>query len=138
MNTVTAKLFDGKSKVETSDIRDRIKTFEDACREIEVFPSDLTLQGVGVTDDDLKAISAFHKLTIVAKALNEGWKPDWNNDDEYKYYPYFDMQNGFVFDDYDVIIQISFVGSRLCFKNSELAEYAGKQFLDLYKDLFTF
>jgi hypothetical protein len=28
------------------------------------------------------------------------------------------------------------IGSRLCFKSRELAEYAGKQFIDLYKELF--
>lgn len=27
------------------------------------------------------------------------------------------------------------VGSRLCFKSVEQAEYAGKQFIDLYEDL---
>ena len=28
---------------------------------------------------------ARRKLETIAAALNEGWKPDWNNTDQYKY-----------------------------------------------------
>jgi len=28
------------------------------------------------------------KMSIIVKALNEGWEPDWDNDNEPKYYPF--------------------------------------------------
>ena len=31
---------------------------------------------------------AYQKLRIITAALNEGWEPDFTNDDEYRYYPY--------------------------------------------------
>jgi len=78
-------------------------------------------------------------LKMIAKSLNEGWRPNWDNSNEYKYYPYFDMRSGFRFDDaYDHWASGSNVGSRLCFKTRELAEYAGKTFESTYKDYFTF
>lgn len=138
MQTLTVKLFNEEVQKPVGSITDRIKTFEDACKETGIFPTELTVTGTGITDDHMKGIAAFHKLTIIAKALNEGWKPDWKNSSEYKYYPYFDMENGFVFVDFGCSRQRSLVGSRLCFKSSELATYAGKQFLDLYKELFIF
>jgi hypothetical protein len=138
MQTLTVKLFNEEVQKPTGDITDRIKTFEDACKETGIYPSELSVSGEGITDDHMKGIAAFHKLTIIAKALNGEWVPDWNNTSEYKYYPYFDIKNGFVFYDCGCYYRSSHVGSRLCFKSDELATYAGKQFLDLYKDLFIF
>ena len=40
---------------------------------------------------------------------------------------------GFRFDDFDNWSSRSFVGSRLCFKTSALAEQAGKHFLEVYR-----
>jgi hypothetical protein len=136
MQKLTVKLFNDKVQKPVGGIMDRIKTFEDACKETGIYPSELSVSGEGITDDHMKGIAAFHKLTIIAKALNGDWTPDWNNSSEYKYYPWFNMENGFVFYACGSDCQLSVVGSRLCFKSDELATYAGKQFLDLYKDLF--
>jgi hypothetical protein len=136
MQKLTVKLFNDKVQKPVGGIMDRIKTFEDACKETGIYPTELTVSGEGITDDQMRCIAAFHKLTIIAKALNGDWVPDWNNSSEYKYHPYFDMKNGFVFYFCVFSLQHSTVGSRLCFKSDELATYAGKQFLDLYKDLF--
>ena len=115
-------------------ITERIKTFEDACaylglNPIEVLPPE--------TIYNAKYLIACAKLAIITKALNEGWEPDWNNPNEYKYYPWFDMRSsggGFSFGG-DVSARTwSNVGSRLCFKSRDLAKYAGEQFLDIYKD----
>lgn len=138
MQTLTVKLFNEEVQKPVGGITDRIKTFKDACKETGIYPTELTVSGTGITDDHMKGIAAFHKLTVIAKALNGDWTPDWNNSSEYKYYPYFNMENGFVFSDCGYLDQDSGVGSRLCFKSSELAEYIGKQFIDLYKDLFIF
>ena len=109
-------------------ITERVKTFEDACAVLDMLP---TIEDDYRTRDEI----AYIKLKTIAKALNEGWTPDWNNTDECKYYPYFAFERGrFVYFHYNNAC--SYLGSRLCFKTRELAEYAGKQFMDLYNDFF--
>ncbi len=135
----------GKQVFVPAKITDRVKTLEDAYKELGIDPyffgDDLTDIEGDVWAKDCKSVIAYIKLIIVARALNEGWEPDWSNDDEYKYYPWFDMSSGsgsgFSSDGCDYTYSRSSVGSRLCFKTRELAEYAGKQFEDLYRDYFT-
>lgn len=120
-------------------ITDRVKTFEDACKVLHVDPNDVLPPRVGkVMEPDLCSVAAYTKLILIARALNEGWKPDWTNGNEYKYYPYFDMSSGsaLAYGGYVGWYSGSCVGSRLCYKTRELAEYAGKQFLSIYTDLF--
>lgn len=113
-----------------------IKTFEDACQAIGLtYTAPLV---PGATEDMLKAIVVHHKLMIIAQALNGDWKPNWNDGNEYKWYPWFNMKNGFSFNGSDGGYQHSYVGSRLCFRSEEIADYAGTQFLDLYKEYFTY
>lgn len=116
-----------KVKRQNTKATDRIKTLEDACEELDIDPDD-------ITDSDGYGISAFIKLQIICKALNEEWTPDWNNQSQHKYYPYFkaDGKGGFSDVGYDDWDSVTNVGSRLCFKSSELAMYAGKQFKSLY------
>lgn len=111
-------------------ITDRIKTFDDVIAEFQMNGFEVS----GAIDE-----VAYRKLKLIAKALNEGWTPDWDDENEYKYYPYFKMGSsgvGFSGSYCDTWFAYAFVGSRLCFKNRELAEYAGKQFEDIYKDFY--
>ncbi len=109
-----------------------IKTFEDACEELGI--STAQFNG-GETHDE----QAYKKLKIVVKAINQGWTPDWNNSNQRKWWPYFNLSSGFGFSaancGYD--LANSGVGSRLCFESSEKAEYAGKQFSEIYKAFLT-
>lgn len=119
-------------------ITDRVKTFENACEVLGIKPDDVTPKG-GLAED-MQSTIAYCKLSVIVRALNEGWQPNWKDEDEYKWYPWFYMDDpdiGFVL--YRVIYDaaISSVGSRLCFKNRELAEYAANQFLPEYKAFFT-
>lgn len=79
------------------------------------------------------------KLVIVAEALNEGWAPNWDDEDEFKYYPWFDMEKGFVFVGCDYYVTSSSVGSRLCFRSREVVNHlvAQPEFFELYKSYFT-
>lgn len=105
-----------------ADIRDRVKTYKDAL----CFTTSYRCQ---IND----GVAAFEELQTVVKALNEGWTPDWSNEDEKKWYPWFGFRDGrFVFSSVGCVFTHSFLGSRLCFRTRELAEYAGKQFEDLY------
>lgn len=79
---------------------------------------------------------AFLKLRIIAAALNEGWEPTFDKDEE-RWYPWFKIKQGGLVCAYAYCTgSLSGVnyGVRLVFKSKELAEYAGKQFTDIYKD----
>lgn len=125
----------GKDVFENQNAMDRIKTYEDALKEtgrpdvpdFSLLPKDMRAHFV-----------ALYKMYVIAEALNEGWKPDWENDDEYKYYSWFTMSaSSFAFGDsrYGCSTSRAGCGSRLKFKTRELAEYASKQFVDIWKDI---
>ena len=127
------------SEIFNVKITDKIKTFEDAYNmtskdDIEIIEYHKLLVA-GCKFNTL----AHQQLIIIAKVLNEGWTPNWNDANEPKYYPYFGvLSSGLVFVDsvFVYVYACAFVGSRLCFKNRELAIYMGKQFVKIYeKDL---
>ncbi|MBX7204175.1 MAG: hypothetical protein K1X81_02010 [Bacteroidia bacterium] len=124
-------------KTFSEKITDMVKTFEDACAIRGVNPNDV-LPYASPVNKEQKAINAIAKISFIRSVLNEGWQPDWTNNSEYKYYPFFDMTagSGLSYFDYDHSLSYSDVGSRLCFKSAELARYAGSQFADIYADFF--
>lgn len=113
-------------------VTERIKTYEDACRELDIplMPE----RCKGMTEDE----AAYYSLKVIAKALNEGWEPDWTKDDR-KYSPWFYIEGtnpaGLSFS--HTISSIASgrtgVSSHLCFKTEALAKYAGTQFIKLYE-----
>ena len=117
------------------EIIEKIKTYEDA------------LQATGRPDvpdfsalpeDMRKHFTALYKMVVIVEALNEGWKPDWNDSNERKCFPWFWMSpSSFAFgdSDYDYGAADAGSGSRLKLKSDELAEYCGKQFLLLWKEI---
>jgi hypothetical protein len=116
-----------------------IKTFEDACKKVNTDPAKLP-DVSGILEEFAKPIIAAYKLLIIYKAINNEWKPDWSNWDQYKYYPWFEVLSsgfGFSFSGFSYGSTYSSVGSRLCFESEEKAKYAGNQFLQLYKDFLT-
>ena len=116
-----------------------IKTFEDACKKVNTDPAKLP-DVSGILEEFAKPIIAAYKLLIIYKAINNEWKPDWSNWDQYKYYPWFEVLSsgfGFSFSGFNYGSTYSSVGSRLCFESEEKAKYAGNQFLQLYKDFLT-
>ena len=109
-----------------------------------------------------KDVVAFLKLRIITEALNEGWHPKFT-EDEYRYYPWFyiytkeeydnfseeekrrcvgralsnaDANGGLVYANsyYASSYSIAIYGVRLDFSNKDLAEYAGKRFIDIWAD----
>lgn len=132
---VLSDLF-GKQVALYDNITDRVKSFEDACQVLGI--STNVPEVKGLPRKHQKAIIANYKLTVIAEALNEGWKPNWQDSDEYKYYPWFDMSNpagvGFSFTSDTASATGATFGSRLCLKNRELAIYFGQTFTDLFND----
>lgn len=159
-------LIDEKPK----DITERIKTFEDACRELgENHPFVRAYNGYAknISEENKNDgdIIAYLKLRIICAALNEGWKPTFDKD-EWRYYPWFYLYAQKEYEELDedeknsccaplrsnynanaygglVCAYASYAGSssysgygvRLVFKARELAEYCGKQFIDIWADL---
>lgn len=118
---------------------DKIKSFEDACQALGI-DSVKALPYTTPEGSEQIAINAFAKTIIIAKALNEGWTPNWDDSSQRKYYPWFWMEleaaggSGFSYGDFNDAYSGSRVGARLVFKSRELAEYAGKHFLETYKE----
>ena len=111
-----------------------IKTFEDACEELGIEnPESL------FTENDTPDEIAYKKLKIVVKAINQGWVPDWDNKNQSKWWPWFNLSSGFGFShsNYDYDYTHTAVGSRLCFASEAQSNYAASQFIDLYKQFLT-
>lgn len=132
---VLSDLF-GKQVALYDNITDRVKSFEDACQVLGI--STNVPEVKGLPRKHQKAIIANYKLIVIAEALNEGWKPNWQDSDEYKYYPWFDMSNpagvGCSYTHGTASYTYANIGSRLCLKNRELAIYFGQTFTDLFND----
>lgn len=116
-------------------IIDRIKTYDDAWKEAD----QETRKECEIVPTDTNDVVAYKKLKLIARVINQGWIPDWDNSNQYKWYPYFKLSSGFSFSDssYYCAHANSAVGSRLCFESDEKATYAGKQFSDIYNDFLT-
>jgi hypothetical protein len=109
-----------------------IETFEDACKKLgKVFP----IPQLDVEYD--KKLIAQYKLIIIIKVLNEGWYPNWQDSNERKYYPYFNMTDGgFSYWNTGYHTTHTDVPSALYLKSEDLVLYCVLKFIDLYKDLY--
>ena len=109
-------------------IIDRVKTYEDALEvlrrdhfdEKNLYPREI----------------ARRMLEIIIEALNEGWKPDFNDIKQSKWYCCFNgsaeglgCSNAY----YSPANADTNFGVRLCLKSKELADYVGEQFKYLYE-----
>ena len=154
-------------KVDNRPVTERIKTFEDACRELgEDHPFVLAYQNTNLRAPEVaeenRDILAYMKLRIIAAALNEGWVPQFT-ENEYRYFPWFFFYTKEEYDKLDddekgrcvlrsgggagssggfVVCSASgdasgssaSGGSRLAFRTRELAAYAGRQFIEEWAD----
>lgn len=110
-------------------------------------------------------VEAYMKLRIITAALNEGWEPVFDGK-QYHYEVWLDVYTkkqweqlseetrksgvlfgglahygadaGFVYASSDLSPSFTsaYLGSRLCYKNREIALYSGKQFIDIWADYF--
>lgn len=118
----------------------RIASYEDACKVLNIQPINEEVFNV-FPKEDQKSISAYHKLTVITRALNNGWKPNWNDQNEWKYYPLFRYVNAglsYAHTNCAASDTDANIGSRLCFPTSALAKYAAEHFADLYRDYYCF
>lgn len=127
---------------EYEKITDRVKSYTDACNVLGIESmNEQDMKEQGYRPDEI----ARRKLETITEALNEGWKPDWNNTDEYKYYPYFYIKENAKAQGTAGLASATVInaasdtaadfGSRLCFHDSETARYAGRTFTELYEQI---
>lgn len=118
----------------------KIASYEDACRVLNIQPINEEVFNI-FPKEDQRSMLAYHKLTVITRALNNGWKPNWDDQNEWKYYPLFRYVNaGLSCADanYSAAAAHARFGSRLCFPTSALAKYAAEHFADLYRDYYCF
>ena len=146
-------------------VTERIKTFEDACNELGEDHPMVSVYDALVSrangEQSLaewmgKDVVAFLKLRIITEALNEGWHPKFT-EDEYRYYPWFYIYTKEEYDNFSedekrrcvgravsnananggLVFSLTYpqCGIRFAFSTKELAEYAGKQFIDIWANL---
>ena len=78
-----------ETKKDNRPITERVKTFEDACKELgEDHKLVQQFKAIEPAIAEDKEAIAFFKLGIITAALNEGWEPDFTNEEEYRYFPY--------------------------------------------------
>lgn len=115
-----------------------IKSYEDACKVLNIQP--ISENAVAAfPKEDRKSMLAYHKLTVITKAINGGWKPDWNDRSQYKYFPIFYYKNAGLACAYASSAAsdaIAYFGSRLCFKTEAMSDYAAATFANLYTDFY--
>lgn len=112
-----------------------IKTVEDAMKKCNC-STDQILNTDNIPEKFKKSIMSGFLLMIVFNAINDGWEPDFSNQNQYKYFPWpWILSSGFGFGGSNCSCSLahSAVGSRLCTNTSEKAIYILKQFDDLWK-----
>lgn len=160
----------GEAEKDNRPVTERIKTFDDACKELgNDHPMVLAYQNTNLRDpevaEDNRDIITYLKLRIITAALNEGWEPQFTQD-EWRWFPWFclwtdeelaeksdewkenhslidvdDFQGewaGFAYasSNYAPSIADADIGSRLCYQSEALAVYSGRQFADLWADFY--
>lgn len=154
----------GERLSEILPVTDRVKTFNDAVEELgEEHEAVKAYRAVEwYLRDQMSDIKAYLQLRIITAALNEGWEPQFVKG-EYRWYGWYDLiskedyealsdeeksrcvgrsysvayaSGGLVYS-YALYASSSSgtsVSSRLAFKSEKLAEYAAKQFIEIYAD----
>jgi hypothetical protein len=111
----------------------RIKNFEEACAVKGLDPTHLPDVSM-IPEEFRQAVIDGYKLMICINVLNGDWAPNWNDQNEPKYQPWFEVKasknkpggSGLVYYNANYWFANTYVSSRLCLRSRELAEYAGK------------
>mgnify|MGYP003430034929 FL=1 len=78
-----------EQKKDERPITERVKTFEDACKELgedhKLVQQYRAAEGTSLMDSI--NVAAYLKLRIITAALNEGWEPQFTEDED-RWYPY--------------------------------------------------
>lgn len=154
----------GERLNEEIPVTSRVRTFNDAIEELgEAHEAVKAYRDIEwKLGKEHKDLLAYLKLRIITEALNEGWKPQFT-EGERRWYAWYELltkeemdamsdkekeerrvvgrafsyayaYGGLVYANAHHVSSGTNHGSRLAFKSEELAEYAGKQFAEIYAD----
>lgn len=163
--------FDAATQPETRSIIERVTTFDEAVEELSRRASDgdelasqLLNDWEQLHESATPDLVAYIKLRIVCAALNEGWEPEFTEDEERWYQWHYlwtqgeidrmsdeekqqraligvdnyrqDGWAGFAYSTSDAAPSYSYsdVGSRLCLKDEKTARHAATAFISLWAD----
>lgn len=123
-------------------ITDRVKSYEDACAVLGIDPHGSMPDTSECPAEGRRAYIAFHKLVVIIRALNEGWRPDWAGTDQPKWFLWWYTEGNaglaYAASYRAPSPAAAILGSHLCFKSEALANYAAKTFKSLYEDYLLF
>lgn len=143
-------------EVECKEVNEEITDFESARKALGLKPNDgfrVTKRLIGggdinLTDvahlvndlnpEHIEALIALNKLFTIAHAWNkeDGFVPDFSNDNQMKYFPYYVYDKSvakFISDGVTATVTCdALCSNRVCFKSKERAKQFGEQFIDLF------
>lgn len=105
-----------------------INTMEDVYRLNGTTEDEFMKKWFGFEDHEI----AMAQEKLIVAAYNKSEKLDWDNSDQEKYYPCFNLDN-FLYRDWFYGYSHSAAASRLCFLRKEDLEDATEKFIDIYK-----
>lgn len=159
-----SNLFPDLSLGKSEDVTERIKTLTDAMLELGGEHPLVNEYHWHICEDMSPDLRAYFELRIICAALNEGWEPQFTEiekrwlpyhnlytesalrekPDEWKANHHLIMLGDKYQSEYTSLVYedsawiptytLSDFGSRICLKTKKLAEYCGKQFIDLWAD----
>jgi len=118
-----------------------VMSFQAACKLRKINPKKLPVVK-HLPVEHRKRIIADYKLTIIAEALRNNSRVDYNDTNQAKWYALFRVKAstkrksgfGLSYDGYGGWSTVSVVGVRLCFHDWNIAKFFGIRFLALHKD----
>lgn len=143
-------------EVECKDVSEVITDFESARKVLGLKPNEsftVTKRMIGenaislkdmehlvdeINHKHLDALIALNKLMTIADAWNkeDGFVPDFSNDNQMKYFPYYVYDKSvakFISDGVTATVTCdALCSNRVCFKSKERAKQFGEQFIDLF------
>ena len=128
------KLLSKYFAIKSNKIQDRIKTWKDVLKELNKEESDI-LPYLKPKNKNQISQNAFAKIQAISEVLNEGTILDFKDRNTCKYYPWFERKTSGWSVFYSTGGYYSAgAGFGIYYKSSELALYAGNQFLDIYTE----
>lgn len=123
-------------KIFQPNIMERIKSFDDVCKEMGVSPKKYICES---DDPDDIAANAMRQALLISRCFNADTKEvlDWGNANQSKYLHYYQYSPSSGWSLYHVVFWYTdtYCGSRLAFLDREHAQYAWDTFKEIYINL---
>lgn len=139
-NSVIEEAFNAANSDQKKEIKKYFKIISDELFDVTSFEELCKLKGIRVPVlSDFshcrypKKALAREKIDIISEVYNNGWKPNFDDHNERKYYPYFTKQKAGSWRFYAVYYGCySFGGAVGLYKTEKIAQFVGERFKDIY------